>query len=420
MTEGQKKKKSKGKRARTGQVQEVAKGKWRIRFSLGKDGGSGKRLVYTETYAAENKGQAESRLRELLRRRDSGEPFKYAADSFDSFLDEWLAAKKPSVAESAYKVYADTIRLYIRPKLGKLTLARVEADAIQKLYNKLRDEKKSLSTIRQVHQTLGMVFKLALVRRKIRLSPMLGVVLPKDNTDTADRQTKAMSAEQVARFLEAAKGNRFENLFRLAFHVGCRPGELLGLAWADINPEAGTLRVTQTIVWRASNDWYIKAPKTKLSRRTITLTPALVGMLKAHRREQFEKKLSLGPGWTETGFVFTDDGGNPCPQHSLRYECKKILKRAGLPWDFSPYTARHTMASLLIEGGTNIKAVSERLGHSEVGITLNTYTHVSEGFQAEVSGDIERILEDGKKRALQHTDNNPEQAKSEKPLKSIK
>jgi hypothetical protein len=78
------------------------------------------------------------------------------------------------------------------------------------------------------------------------------------------------------------------------------------------------------------------------------------------------------------------------------------------------------MASLLIEGGTNIKAVSERLGHSEVGITLNTYTHVSEGFQAEVSGDIERILEDGKKRALQHTDNNPEQAKSENPLKSIK
>ena len=418
MTE-QKKKKGKGKRARTGQVQEVAKGKWRIRFSLGKDGGSGKRLVYTETYAAENKGQAEARLRELLRRRDSGEPFKYGADSFDSFLDEWLAAKKPSVAESAYKVYADTIRLYIRPKLGKLTLARVEADAIQKLYNKLRDEKKSPSTIRQAHQILGMVFKLALVRRKIRLSPMLGVVLPKENTDS-ERQTKAMSAEQVARFLEAAKGNRFENLFRLAFHVGCRPGELLGLAWADINFEAATLRVSQTIVWRASGDWYVKSPKTRLSRRTITLRPAMVGMLKQHRRAQLEKKLSMGAAWTDTGFVFTDDSGEPCPQYSLRYECKKILKLAGLPWDFSPYTARHTMASLLIEGGVNIKAVSERLGHSEIGITLNTYTHVSEGFQAEVSGDIERILEDGKKRALQHTDNKPEQAESENLLESTK
>jgi integrase len=415
-----KKKKGKGKRARTGQVQEVAKGKWRIRFSLGKDGGSGKRLVYTETYAAENKGQAEARLRELLRRRDSGEPFKYAADSFDSFLDEWLAAKKPSVAESAYKVYSDTIRLYIRPRLGKLTLARVEADSIQKLYNKLRDEKKSPSTIRQVHQTLGMVFKLALVRRKIRMSPMLGVVLPKENTDSDSRQTKAMSAEQVARFLEAAKDNRFENLFRLAFHVGCRPGELLGLPWADINFEAGTLRVSQTIVWRASGDWYTKRPKTKLSARTITLTPALVGMLKDHRRAQLEKRLSMGPAWTDTGFVFTDDGGSPCPQNSLRYHCKQILKRAGLPWDFSPYTARHTMASLLIEGGVNIKAVSERLGHSDVGITLNTYTHVSEGFQAEVSSDLERILEDGKKRALQHTDNNLDQLEDENLLESIK
>jgi len=412
-------KKKKGKRARTGQVEEVSKGKWRIRFSLGKDGGSGKRLVYTETYAAENKGQAETRLRELLRRRDSGEPFKYAADSFDSFLDEWFPATKPTVAQSAYKVYSDPIRLYIRPKLGKLTLARVEADSIQKLYNKLRDEKKSPSTIRQVHQTLGMVFKLALIRRKIRMSPMLGVVLPKENTDS-ERQTKAMSAEQVARFLEAARGNRFENLFRLAFHVGCRPGELLGLTWADINGETGTLRVMQTIVWRASGDWYVKSPKTRLSRRTITLTPGLVAMFKQHRRERLEKKLSMGATWTATGFVFTDDGGRPCPQRSLRYECKKILKLAGLPWDFSPYTARHTMASLLIESGVNIKAVSERLGHSKIDITLNTYTHVSEGFQAEVSGDIERILEDGKKQALQHTDNNSERDENENPLKSIK
>jgi len=415
MTEGKKKK---GKRARTGQVQEVAKGKWRIRFSLGKDGGSGKRLVYTETYAAENKGQAEARLRELLRRRDSGEPFKYAADSFDSFLDEWLAAKKPSVAESAYKVYSDTIRLYIRPKLGKLTLARIEADTIQKLYNKLRDEKKSPSTIRQAHQILGMIFKLAIVRRKIRLSPMLGVVPPKENTDTAEPQTKAMSAEQVARFLEAAKDNRFENLFRLAFHVGCRPGELLGLAWADINGEAGTLRVTQTIVWRASGDWYTKRPKTKLSARTITLTPTLIEMLRGHRIRQLEQRLRRGAAWTETGFVFTDDGGQPCPQYSLRYECKKILKQAGLPWDFSPYTARHTMASLLIESGVNVKAVSERLGHSKIDITLNTYTHVSPGFQAEVSEDIERILEDGKKQALQHTDNNSEAPENENPLES--
>ena len=78
------------------------------------------------------------------------------------------------------------------------------------------------------------------------------------------------------------------------------------------------------------------------------------------------------------------------------------------------------MASLLIESGVNVKAVSERLGHSKIDITLNTYTHVSEGFQAEVSGDIERILEDGKKQALQHTDNNSERDENENPLKSIK
>src|SRR5262247_1996814 len=83
--------------------------------------------------------------------------------------------------------------------------------------------------------------------------------------------------------------------------------------------QAGTLRVTQTIVWRASGDWYTKRPKTKLSARTITLTPTLIEMLRGHRIRQLEQRLRRGAAWTETGFVFTDDGGQPCPQYSLRY-----------------------------------------------------------------------------------------------------
>ena len=88
-----------------------------------------------------------------------------------------------------------------------------------------------------------------------------------------------------------------------------------------------------------------------------------------------------------------NDGGEPYPQWTLRADCKSILKTAGLPLTFRPYTSRHTMATLLIAGGTNVKAVSERLRHAKVTITLQEYTHVSRGMQSYVSEEIERLLE---------------------------
>lgn len=96
-----------------------------------------------------------------------------------------------------------------------------------------------------------MVFKLAVKRKKLTGSPMAGVEIPKElgrEDDGADE--RAMDADQVAKFLKTAEGGRFENLFRLAFHVGFRPGELLALKWDDFNEEARTLRVDQNVVWR--------------------------------------------------------------------------------------------------------------------------------------------------------------------------
>src|SRR5262245_25956096 len=103
-----------------------------------------------------------------------------------------------------------------------------------------------------------------------------------------------MTPSQVTRFLASAAGTRFEVLFNLAFHLGCRPGELLGLKWADIDAEARNLRINQSIVWRKAGDWYLKNPKTKLSRRTLPLTDALIEFLNAQRKRQLEARLKMG------------------------------------------------------------------------------------------------------------------------------
>jgi integrase len=230
-------------------------------------------------------------------------------------------------------------------------------------------------------------------RKKLMGSPMAGVEIPKEwGKDVDDDGATAMTADQVAKFLAAAEGNRFENLFKLAFHVGFRPGELLALKWADFDQQAKTLRVNQSIVWRKAGDWYLKKPKTAKSRRTLPLTAAMVEIIKRQRTAQLEDRMRAGKLWTDHGFIFADTVGEPYPQWTLLNDCKRILKAAGLPPTFNPYTIRHTMITLLLASGTNPKAVSERAGHSRITITLDTYAHVLPGMQADVSEEIERLL----------------------------
>ena len=388
---------------RVGQRETIVAGKkYVLRVFWGKDA-VGKRHYHSETFHG-TAGQAEDRIREIIRRHRAGEPIKANADTFGTFLDEFLASKKLSVAESSLETYRQVVDHTIRPSLGKKLLATVTADDIQRLYVALHEGNASRAYIRNVHAMLGMVFKLAVKRKKLNGSPMAGVEIPKEWGREDDGQ-RAMDADQVGVFLKAAEGGRFENLFKLAFHVGFRPGELLALKWEDFDEEARTLRVDQNIVWRTPYElkadpklapWYLKPPKTKSSRRTLPLQPVTVAVLKSQRKSQLEMRLRAGKLWTDHGFIFADTTGEPYAQWTLRNDCNRILRAAGLPRSLSPKVARHTMATLLIAGGTNPKAVQERLGHSKITTTLGVYAHVLPGMQADVSEEIERLL-NGKK-----------------------
>lgn len=379
-------------RRELGQRTEIASGKHLIRIFLGRDS-NGRRHYHSEVVHGGVK-QAEARIRELNQKHKAGEALKANNDTFSAFIDEWFEAKRLTVGESSIESYRRAVELYIRPTLGKLMLAKVQADDVQRLYGALHRDRLGLSSIRYVHTLLNMIFKLAVKRKKIHGSPMAGVEIPKEwqtPADSDEETERAMSPEQVAQFLEAARADRFAPLFTLAFHMGCRPGELLALKWSDLS-DGRTIRINRTIVWRKAGDWYLKSPKTKLSRRALPLTDYLIETLSAHRRRQLEERLKAGKCWNDHGFVFANEIGEPYPQWILRNHCKEILKAAGLPDHFSPYTARHTSATVLITSGVDPKTVSERLGHSKVTITLQTYTHVSEARQAEASETIERLL----------------------------
>jgi integrase len=358
--------------------------KYKLRVFLCYDA-AGKRHDHCETFHG-NAGQAEDRIREIIRRAKSGEAIKAGSDTFGAFLDEWLAAKKLSVEESTMGSYRRLVENHLRPAFGKKMLTTVTADDVQRFYNGLKVKR---VTLQNIHVVLGMVFKLAVKRKKLAGSPMAGVELPKRQDDG---ESQAMTPEQVSAFLAAASDSRFAALFSLAFHLGFRPGELLALKWQDFDADAKTLRVSRNIVFRRHGDWYLKAPKTARSKRELPLTDNLIDALRSERRAQLETRMKAGKAWKDHGFIFTDTFGEPYPPNDLWRECRRILDACGFEGKFSPKTGRHTMASLLLAKGVNVKAVSERLGHTKITTTLAAYAHVLPGAQTEISAEIERLL----------------------------
>jgi integrase len=206
-----------------------------------------------------------------------------------------------------------------------------------------------------------------------------------------EKVVSALTPEQVKMLLNAASGNRLEALYVLAVHTGLRQGELLGLKWDDIDLEAGALQVRRALI-TAKGGPRLAAPKTKGSRRRVSLTAAAAEALKGHLERQVEEIDRAGSLWQENGLVFASETGAPLDRRGITSRrFKPLLKRAGLP-HFRFHDLRHTCATLLLTKNVNPKVVSEMLGHSSIAITLDTYPHVLPNMQDSAARALEEAL----------------------------
>jgi integrase len=190
----------------------------------------------------------------------------------------------------------------------------------------------------------------------------------------------------------AVRGQRHEALYRVALTLGLRLGEVLGLRWVDIDLDAGTLRVTQT-VQRVGGVLVIGQPKTPRSRRTLPLTAALARSLVAHREQQEADRLRAGASWADGGLVFATRAGAPLEPCNTVRAFKALLARAGLP-DIRFHDLRHACASFLVAAGHHPRVVMETLGHSQIAVTMDTYAHVYAGTLRAVADTMEELLPD--------------------------
>jgi integrase len=384
---GKPEKSEKHKARRPGGKTKRGPDKWLLRIFRGYDA-AGKRIYYSEVFHGGSK-EADDRLSELRNRQKAGEPLRFAPKLFKDFVAEWLEdCDDGELREATIDHYGRMVATYILPAFGKFTLTDITDVAIKRLYKDLRKRGLAASTISQIHVYLTAIFNLAEERELIRKNPMRKVDAP------AKPKPKpvAMKGDEARRFLEAAGATPHSFMFTLAFHLGARPCEYLGLKWSDVDWEQRRITIRRSLKLRKGGEWYTTAPKTEKGLRSIAVTQAIIESLAEHRRRQLEAKLKAGASWSDHGFIFTDKTGEPLKHYAVRYVYKTILEAAGLPKTFQLKVSRHSCATALINSGVNPKAVSERLGHASVKITLDTYTVIEEAMQREASEQLERAF----------------------------
>lgn len=371
-----------GKRIKgEGSVYQRKDGRWTAVIPL--DGGK-KKFIYCKTHR-----EALKELQLASHAKLQGTLITTGDQTVTLFLTSWLRdTAQHMVREKTYIRYRELVELHMLPVIGKVRLQKLAPQHLQKLYRQKREEGYAPQTIQHIHR---------LLHRALNDAVMWNLV-PRNVCDAVDpprvpkQEMQVLNLEQAQRFLEAAKDDPLESLYVLALTTGMREGELLALQWKDLDLTNGTLQVRRKVSRITRKGFVVSEPKTAKSRRSIPLAPRTLEALKRHRIRQNEQRLALGDAWEDQGWIFANALGKPLEVSNLiRRSFRPLLEKAGLP-KMRFHDLRHSCATLLLSMGIHPKVVQERLGHSQISVTLDTYSHVLPSLQEEAAQRLDALL----------------------------
>ena len=342
-----------------------------------------------------------------------------------------------------------TIERHIRPHLGKARLARLTPQQVQAWLATLESNGVSAGRRRYARVVLRMALNTAIRWRLVTVNAATLTDAPR----TVHREIRPLTPEQAKLLLAAARGHSLEAFVTVALGCGLRLGEALGLQWADLDLEGGTLHVRRAVqrfggdatarrpllaerkrlraalnvlmaerkrlreskaphgpesgetrarllqdlqavrkaLTEVKTSVQFTEPKSTRSRRTIALPTVAITALKAHRVRQLEVRLVAGGRWQERGLVFASSVGTALEPRNVTRQFKALLATANLP-SIRLHDLRHSCATLLLAQGVNARTIMETLGHSQISLTLNTYSHVLPALQREAAERIDALL----------------------------
>jgi integrase len=366
-----------------GHVRQRSKGTWSIVIDVGRDPKTGKRRQQWYTVKGTKK-DAERELREKLRSLETGAYVKPQKTSLGEYLEQWVRSyaaihTSPRTVEGYHAI----VHHYVIPALGAIPLCQLQPQHLEKYYadalsHGRLDGKGGLSarTVLHHHRLLSEALSHAVKQGLLVRNVAEAVVAPRPRRS----EMATLSGADVPKFLDAARSTPYYVIFYAALYTGMRRGELLGLRWCDIDLGRASISVVQTLYRLSSGEFLIKEPKSPHSRRMVALSPSLTELLRRHHTEQETQRILLGKTLSGHDLVFAHPDGSPLDPSTITHAFGKLIKKAELP-HIRFHDLRHTHATLMLKGGVHPKIVSERLGHANIGITLDTYSHVVPGLQ---------------------------------------
>jgi integrase len=377
-----------------GSIRQRGQRSWELKFDLGRDPVTGKRTLRYVSFRG-TKREAQAELTRLINHKNEGTYVDPTKMTVGEYLAHWLNVDiDRRVAAKTAARHRGIVHHQIAPRLGhipmrKLTAVHIEAceaDLQRAGYVKGRKRGRALTaqTVLHVHRTLSQALAHAVKTGVLFKNPAEQVKPPRPPS----REIAILTKPEIAAILRAAEPTWLYLPALVGVTTGVRRGELLGLRWSDIDFKAGRLTVNQSLE-RVNGQTAFKAPKTKTSRRTITLPGLTLEALKAHRAAQAEERLRLGLGKPE--LVFSHADGSPMDPDSITKAFDRLIKAAGVR-RITFHGLRHTHISHQLMDGVHIKIVSERAGHASISTTLSVYAAFIPNMQADAAAGVDAWL----------------------------
>lgn len=327
--------------------------------------------------SAPTKKALEAKVAELLHKVNTGTYVEASTQPLNEYLPKWLDRIEPTVRSTTHDRYRNNVNKIIAV-LGHVQLGKVTPGHVEDFYAGLLQSGLAPGTVRLCHSVFHRALSDAVKRGEALRNVCDAVTPPRANSP----EMKTWTAAEVRQFLHATADDEYAALWRLALMTGVRRGELLALRWQDVNLDNGTLSVRRTLI-QSKDGITFGEPKTAKGKRRIELDSRSVEALRTHRIEQVARRLE-SDDWDDTDLVFERNNGSVIHPDAMLYRFRQLSKAAGVS-RIRLHDLRHTAATLMLENGAHPKIVQERLGHSDISMTLNRYSHVMPGMQRDVA-----------------------------------
>ena len=310
--------------------------------------------------------------------------------SVDAWYEYWITEiKAKTVRQNTIRNHNERYKQNIKEYIGQMPLNEVKPIHCQNVLNQMADTYRN-STIKLTSITMYGMFQSAVDNELILKNPMTKYV--RCTSGKPSKPPRVLSVEEQKLFLETTKESSNFNQYAFLLQTGLRTGEMIGLKWSDIDFEKRILHVSRTMEYRYSvGEWRIGETKTKNGCRDIPLTTEAIEILKRQKKKVQELKTVK---MEFSDFVFLSRKGEPTKNSAydtkLMYYCDKVGMQR-----FSMHTLRHTFATRCIEAGKRPKTLQMILGHSNIGITMNLYVHVTDEEKVKELSNIEDMLKFG-------------------------